>query len=199
MANPSPLRIGISRCLLGDPVRYDGGHKRHDQLMKAIGPHVEWVPICPEVEAGLGTPREPMRLTGRPISPRLVTIAGRRDMTQRLRTFSARQVKELRSLSLCGYILKARSPSCGIDDVPLYNRDGAVRRKTSGLFARAIRKTFPLLPMADEEQLADQNACERFLAQVLAYHRRRTMAAKTAIRSATRQPRKLVRGGRRRR
>ena len=119
-----PIRLGISSCLLGHPVRYDGGHKRADHLVSGLSYPVEWVPVCPEVEAGLGVPREPMRLVVAGSTIHLITIDTRQDMTNQVAQFSVRRVRELKSLHLSGFVLKARSPSCGIEQVPLYDEQG---------------------------------------------------------------------------
>lgn len=195
----NPIRIGISRCLLGEEVRYDGGHKRDRFVTDVLGRYVEWVPICPEVEAGFGVPRDPMRLVGNARSPRLVTIATQRDLTERLKGFSSRKIKDLRQLDLSGYVFKARSPSCGLDQVPLYGRDGKVRAEGVGLFAQAFQKAFPPIPIADEACLGDPAARERFLAQVSEYHRRKLSAKRSWVRRATVQPRKTARISRKRR
>lgn len=171
MAGSSPILLGISRCLLGDPVRYDGGHKYNDYLVNGLGRQVQWVPVCPEVEAGLGTPREPMQLVRRTKTPRLVTIESRRDVTVTLRRFSAFKLYELQRLDLSGYVFKARSPSCGVDDVPLHDRQGKAQRTGAGLFARAFQKHFPLIPIADEGRLARPLFRRHFLEQVSGYQR----------------------------
>ena len=110
----APLRLGISRCLLGEEVRFDGGHKRDNFLTEVLGRYVEWVSVCPEVEAGLGTPREAMRLVGNPQYPRLVTIKSGKDHTRALETMTTNRIAELKSLDLSGYVFKKGSPSCGI-------------------------------------------------------------------------------------
>ena len=102
----APLRLGISRCLLGDEVRFDGGHKRDSFLTDVLGPYVEWVPVCPEVEAGLGTPREAMRLVGDSQEPRLVTIKSGTDHTRAVERMSETRIKELEELNLSGYVFK---------------------------------------------------------------------------------------------
>jgi uncharacterized protein YbbK (DUF523 family) len=156
-------RIGISQCLLGDNVRYDGAHKRDSFLIETLGPHVEWVPVCPEVELGLGTPREPMRLAGDPRAPRLVTITSGTDHTEAMERFSQRRVRELEGLNLSGYVFKADSPSCGIGGVSL----------GTGLFAQAFMAHFPLIPIEDEGRLRDPQAVQSFLERSLAYRRSR--------------------------
>jgi uncharacterized protein YbbK (DUF523 family) len=172
-ADANKIRIGISACLLGEHVRYDGGHKRAPCLSGRWSRQVEWVPVCPEVEAGLGVPREPMRLEGPAAKPRLLTITTRQDRTGTMTRFSRRRARELEALGLSGFVFKARSPSCGLGDAPLYDRHGRPVRKTSGLFARAFSKTFSPMPMADEARLADPRIRANFIERVLVYHRRR--------------------------
>ncbi len=171
-------RIGVSACLLGERVRYDGGDKRDAWLADILGPRVEWVPVCPEVEAGLGTPREPMNLA-RGADGRLVVITDRvrDDLTNAMTGFSARRVDALAASGLDGYVLKAGSPSCGLD-VPVHRLPGAgdqsvLEERTLGLFAAALTARFPGLPVADERQLADPVSRGRFVARVFAHHRAR--------------------------
>ena len=166
------LSIGISQCLLGDKVRYDGGHKRDSFLIEALGRHVEWIPVCPEVELGLGTPREPMRLVGDPQSPRLVTITTGIDHTDAMNRFARQRVRQLEALDLSGYVFKADSPSCDITQVPLFNQDVETNDGV-GLFARAFIEYFPLIPIEEESRLHDPQAVKLFLARVLAYRRTR--------------------------
>ena len=166
------LRIGISQCLLGDKVRYDGGHKCDSFLIEALGRHVEWVPVCPEVELGLGTPREPMRLVGDLQAPRLVTITTGIDHTDAMNRFARQRVRQLEALDLSGYVFKADSPSCGITQVPLFNQDIETNDGV-GLFARAFIEYFPLIPIEEESRLHDPQAVNSFLERVLAYRRTR--------------------------
>ena len=167
------LRIGISQCLLGDNVRHDGRHKRDDFLLEALGPHVEWVPVCPEVELGLGTPREPMRLAGDPRAPRLVTINTGIDHTNAMNRFARQRVRELEALDLSGYVFKADSPSCGIAQVPIFTSQGMETQDGVGLFAQAFMAHFPLMPVEDESRLHDPQAVQSFLERALVYHRSR--------------------------
>jgi len=160
-------RVGISACLLGEPVRYDGGHKRNDWLVDVIGRDVEWVPVCPEVEAGLGTPREPadlVRLSDGSIA--MIEKHSRRDVADRLREFGRRRLEELARDHLSGYVLKAGSPSCGTS-VSVENGEDA-----PGLFARALLARLPGLPVADERALADPDRRQAFVDRVFAYHQR---------------------------
>ena len=161
--------MGISSCLLGERVRYDGGHKRAGAITRSLGARVEWVAVCPELEVGMGVPREPVRLA-RP-GPRMVGVESGRDWTRRMRSFARRRVRELQSLGLSGYIFKARSPSCGIGRVRLFGPRGRPSLRGRGLFAAALMEAWPDLPVADEEGLAGREAREAFLARVLDYSR----------------------------
>jgi len=167
----APLRLGISRCLLGDEVRFDGGHKRDNFLTDIFGRYVEWVPVCPEVEAGLGTPREAMRLVGDPKHPRLVTIRSGNDHTQALETMSANRIEELKELDLSGYVFKKDSPSCGVERVRIYNEHGMPGRNGVGVFARAFIEEFPLIPVEEEGRLCDPPLRENFIERVFCYRR----------------------------
>ena len=166
------LRIGISQCLLGDKVRYDGGHKCDSFLIEALGRHVEWVPVCPEAELGLGTPREPMRLVGDLQAPRLIAITTGIDHTDAMNGFARQRVRQLEALDLSGYVFKADSPSCGITQVPLFNQ-GIETHDTVGLFARAFMEYFPLMPVEEDSRLHDPQAVKTFLERVLAYRKTR--------------------------
>jgi uncharacterized protein YbgA (DUF1722 family)/uncharacterized protein YbbK (DUF523 family) len=167
----APLRLGISRCLLGDEVRFDGGHKRDHFLTDALGRYVEWVPVCPEVEAGLGTPREAMRLIGDPRRPRLVTIRRGIDHTGALETMTERRVEELRALDLSGYVFKKDSPTCGVERVRIFNRTGMPNRNGTGLFARGFMERFPMVPVEEEGRLCDPVLRDNFIERVFCYHR----------------------------
>lgn len=169
------LRIGISRCLLGDEVRFDGGHKQGPFLTQTFSQFVEWVPVCPEVEAGLGIPREAMRLTGTEQSPRLVTIRSQKDHTSALVRFSSHRIRELRAEGLDGFIFKKDSPSCGVSRVRIYNEHGMPNRKGVGLFAQAFMDEFPLIPVEEEGRLNDPGLRENFIERVFCYHRWRML------------------------
>ncbi len=174
-------RIGISACLLGEPVRYDAGHKRDAWIVDVLGPTVEWVPVCPEVEAGFGTPRETMRLVrtdGGGIA--LVTTGTARDVTQTMRRYADRRVDELAHGNLDGYVLKADSPSCGVDGVRVsWETINAGTGEAAeqdlltgrGLFAEALLARLPHLPVADERELADPEGRRQFVERVFAHHR----------------------------
>ena len=138
----APLRLGISRCLLGDEVRFDGGHKQDKFLTEVLSQYVEWIPVCPEVEAGLGTPREAMKLVGDVQKPRLMTIKSGTDHTHALETITMNRIEQLKDMDLSGYVFKEGSPSCGIERVRIYHEHGMVSRKGVGLFARAFMSSF---------------------------------------------------------
>jgi uncharacterized protein YbgA (DUF1722 family)/uncharacterized protein YbbK (DUF523 family) len=167
----APLRLGISRCLLGEEVRFDGGHKRDNFLTEVLGRYVEWVPVCPEVEARLGTPREAMKLVGDHQDPRLVTIKSGTDHTRALETMTTNRIEELNELDLSGYVFKKGSPSCGIERVRIYNEHGMPSRNGVGLFARAFIEQFPLIPVEEEGRLCDPTLRENFIERVFCYRR----------------------------
>lgn len=163
-------KIGISSCLLGEKVRYDGGHKLDRYLTEVLGPLVSYLPVCPEMGADLPVPREPMRLEGDPASPRLVTVSTRIDLTERMTTFCREQAAALEGEELCGFIFKKGSPSSGLHRVKIYNPGGAVR-SGRGLFARAVTERFPNLPVEEEGRLSDPALREHFLERVFACRR----------------------------
>jgi uncharacterized protein YbbK (DUF523 family) len=171
----SRIRVGISACLLGQEVRYDGGHKRDHRIIATLGRRFEWVPVCPEVEMGLGVPREALRLVGRDDSPRLVFLETRVDITDRMNAWSRRRLKRIETMDLCGYVLKSNSPSCGMGRVKVFRAGGPGRpaRKGVGLFARALMDRFPLLPVEEEGRLHRRAARDRFVERVLSYRQRR--------------------------
>lgn len=167
----APFHLGVSRCLLGEAVRFDGGHKRDNFLTEVLGRYVEWVPICPEVEAGLGTPREAMRLVGDSQHPRLVTIKSGIDQTRAVKRITANRIQELEELDLSGYVFKKDSPSCGMERVRIYNEQGMSGRNGVGLFARAFIEQFPLIPVEEEGRLCDPTLRENFIERVFCYRR----------------------------
>jgi uncharacterized protein YbgA (DUF1722 family)/uncharacterized protein YbbK (DUF523 family) len=182
-----PVRIGISSCLLGEHVRFDGNHKRDAFLVEVFGRHVTWVPVCPEVEMGLGVPRETMRLERHGQEIRLVTPKTGADHTDRLRTFAAQRLAALSQERLCGYILKKDSPSCGMERVRLYPSTGVPDRSGQGLFAAALMQRFPHLPVEEEGRLQDPRLRENFIARVFAYQRWGQMAGQKITRAGLQQ------------
>ncbi len=170
-------RVGISSCLLGETVRWDGGHKRDAYLTDIFASHVEWVPVCPEVEAGFGTPRETMHLVrtdGGRIA--LMTTATKADVTARMERYARAQVEKIAKADLRGYVLKSKSPSCGMERVRVYpERGGTPRRDGRGLFAEALIGRLPNLPVEEEGRLSDARLRENFIERVFAYHRLRAL------------------------
>lgn len=169
------IRIGISSCLLGNPVRYDGGHQLDRFLRDTLGHYVEYVPVCPEAECGLGIPRETMRLEGEPGSVRLVTTRTKVDLTERMRTWAAGRVLELESEGLCGFVFKGGSPSSGMERVKLYDANGVPRKIGVGLFAAAFMEYFPLLPVEEDGRLHDPVLRENFIERIFVFKRWRAL------------------------
>ena len=159
-------RIGVSACLLGQRVRYDGADRRDPRLIEALDELVTWVPVCPEVECGLPVPRPAMRLEGDPTAPRLVVIATREDLTDTLLAYTSRRVAELAAEGPDGFVFKARSPSSGMTGVPIHDAAGRVSSTGSGLFARALMQALPDLPVEDDEGLRDPVRLSRFLERI---------------------------------
>jgi uncharacterized protein YbbK (DUF523 family) len=196
-----PIRLGVSSCLLGNAVRYDGGHRRNTFVTEVLGSFVEWVPVCPEVEVGMGTPRPALHLVGEGGEIRMLEVASGRDHTRAMQRYAARRVRALRSLGLCGYVLKKNSPSCGMARVKVYGeqsapcKDGRGLNENGrglienghglfengrrfiengrGLFASELMEVYPNLPVEDEDRLNDAKLRENFIERVFAYHRLR--------------------------
>ena len=165
------IKIGISSCLLGYNVRYDGGHKRDRFLTDTLGQYLEYVPVCPEVEYGLGIPREALRLVGDPDSPRLVTTKTNRDHTDRMLGWARKRVIELAREDLCGFIFKSNSPSSGMERVKVYTDKGMPVKKGVGIFARAFMEYFPLIPVEEEGRLHDAKIRENFIERIFTLRR----------------------------
>ena len=149
-------RVGVSACLLGEQVRYDGGHKRSATLVELIGPQVELVAVCPEVEVGMGTPREPLQLLRDARGTRMVTVRSGVDYTDRMNEWARARVTGLERAGLHGYVLKSGSPSCGLEG--------------PGLFSQILMTTLPALPVIDEKNLENPSARADFMRQVIARH-----------------------------
>jgi uncharacterized protein YbgA (DUF1722 family)/uncharacterized protein YbbK (DUF523 family) len=169
-----PIKLGVSACLLGEEVRYDGGHKKDRFITNTLGNYVEFVPVCPEVEAGFGIPRESMHLEGDPDAPRLITTKSKRDMTDQMMKWAHGRVRELVAENLCGFIFKSRSPSSGMERVKVFNEKGMPVQKGVGLFARAFMDHFPLIPVEEEGRLHDFKLRENFIESMFVLKRWRT-------------------------
>jgi uncharacterized protein YbgA (DUF1722 family)/uncharacterized protein YbbK (DUF523 family) len=174
--------LGISTCLLGENVRYDGGHKRDRFITDTLGRFVDFVPVCPEVECGLGVPRESMRLEGSPEAPRLVTNRTKIDQTDRMVSWAERRLQELEKEDLCGFIFKSSSPSSGMERVRVYNEKGMALKKGVGIFARLFMQHFPLLPVEEEGRLYDPVLRENFIGRIFALKRWRGLVEQNPTR-----------------
>ena len=181
-----PIRIGISSCLLGQKVRFDGGHKRDSFLTDTLGRYVEWVPVCPEVEVGMGTPRETVHLvrdvprssrTGEGVPVRMVAPGSGVDWTDRMVAYAQARVAKLAALDLSGYVLKKDSPSCGMERVKVHAPGAMPERSGTGLYAAALRARMPTLPIEEEGRLCEPRLRENFVERVFAYRRLRTLFA----------------------
>ena len=168
------IRLGISSCLLGNAVRYDGGHKLDTFLVRTLGPYVEYVPVCPEVECGMSVPREALHLVGDPAEPRLLTVKTGKDYTDQMATWARQRVRELEKENLCGFIFKSRSPSSGMERVKVYGPEGGMPAHAGvGIFARIFMKHFPLLPVEEEGRLQDPVLRENFIERIFVLRRLR--------------------------
>jgi uncharacterized protein YbbK (DUF523 family) len=172
------IKLGISSCLLGENVRYDGGHKLDRFLCDTLGKYIEYVPVCPEVECGLGIPRESMRLEGDAASPRLVTNRSKLNKTEILANWAQKRVRELETENLCGFIFKSDSPSSGMERVKVYNQKGVPVKTGVGIFARIFMEHFPLLPAEDEGRLHDPELRENFIERIFTLKRWREVLNK---------------------
>ena len=172
------FKIGISSCLLGNEVRWNAGHKLDKYLTHTLGQFVEYVPVCPEVEAGFGVPRESFRLVGDPDTPRLVTFKSKTDHTDRMVTWAKKRVSELDKEDLCGFIFKSDSPSSGMIRVKVYNEKGMPHKVGIGMFARAFMEHFPLIPVEDDGRLNDPIIRENFILQIFTMKRWRDNVAR---------------------
>lgn len=171
------IRIGVSACLMGEQVRYDGQHKHDSYLTGTLGNWFEFIPVCPEFELGLGVPRESMRLEGDPEHPRLITNKTKRDLTEPMLAWCDQRVHELEKENLCGFIFKSKSPSSGMERVKVYSAKGMPSNNGRGLFANAFMEHFPLLPVEEEGRLNDPGLRENFIERVFTLKRWREMLA----------------------
>jgi uncharacterized protein YbgA (DUF1722 family)/uncharacterized protein YbbK (DUF523 family) len=170
-----PMRIGISKCLLGEQVRFDGGHKLDRFITGTLGRYFHWVPVCPEVELGLGVPRETMRLVQLEEEIGLVMPKSGTDWTRQMKEYARKKAVQLADEDLAAYILKSDSPSCGMERVRVYGAGAMPTRSGVGLFARALLYYFPDLPIEEEGRLSDPRLRENWVQRVFAYHRLRLL------------------------
>lgn len=181
---PTCIKLGVSTCLLGESVRYDGGHKHDHFLTDTLGQYVDYIPVCPEVECGLPVPREAMRLVGDPESPRLVTIRTGADLTDQMVKWADGRLAELAEEDLCGFIFKSRSPSSGMERVKVYNDRGMPVKNGRGIFAGMFMDRFPLIPTEEEGRLKDPLLRENFIARIFTLKRWRETTSNRKNRGA---------------
>lgn len=180
------IRVGVSSCLLGNQVRYDGGHQRDPYIINTLGQYFDFVPVCPEVECGLPTPRETLRLVGDPENPRLITRETQIDHTGRMKDWASGRLDSLEEMNLCGFIFKSRSPSSGMERIKVYpdpespdesvktGRKGGAKPpvlKGVGIFAREYMNRFPLIPVEDDGRLHDPGLRENFIERIFTMKR----------------------------
>jgi len=178
------IKIGISSCLLGNPVRYDGGHKLDRFLRDTLGQYVDYLPVCPEAECGMGIPREAMRLTGKPEAPRLVTRRTGEDKTDMMVLWAKERMTKLAAENLCGFIFKSDSPSSGMERVKVYDTGGMPAKTGVGIFARIFMASFPLLPVEEEGRLHDTQLRENFIERLFTLKRWREIRDRKSSRGA---------------
>ncbi|MEK7728403.1 MAG: DUF523 and DUF1722 domain-containing protein [candidate division KSB1 bacterium] len=171
------VRLGVSTCLLGANVRFDGGHKKDHYLTETLAPFVEWIAACPEVDIGLGTPREAIRLIGTQEAPRLFAPKSGLDLTDKMQKYAREKIAQLQHMDLDGYILKKDSPSCGMERVRIYHESGTASRTGVGLFARVLMEEMPDLPVEEEGRLHDSGLRANFIVRVFAHRRWRELIA----------------------
>ena len=177
--NEDPIRLGISSCLLGAEVRYDGGHKRDRYLTEVLGEWIEWVPVCPEVEIGLGVPRPTIQLEHGDPEPQLIEPISGEELTGRMKTYASEKVDQLEELGLDGFVLKSRSPSCGIEGVKVFGKNELLARNGTGVFARVLIRLWPDLPVAEEDWLDDPDRRIGFFERILQNHRQRVVGTRS--------------------
>jgi uncharacterized protein YbgA (DUF1722 family)/uncharacterized protein YbbK (DUF523 family) len=165
------IKLGVSACLLGEKVRFDGGHKHNRYITEVLGQFFDFIPVCPEYECGLGIPRETMRLSGDANYPRLITNKNHIDHTDKMLSWSAKRLDELEKEDLCGFIFKKDSPSSGLHRVKVYNDKGHPVKNGRGLFAAEFTKRFPRIPVEEEGCLNDSSLRENFIERVFAMKR----------------------------
>jgi uncharacterized protein YbgA (DUF1722 family)/uncharacterized protein YbbK (DUF523 family) len=171
------IRLGVSSCLLGNCVRYDGGHQHDRFLTDTLGQYVEYVPVCPEVECGLSIPRESMRLVGDPADPRLITSRSGQDITDQMKKWAFARVKELAKEELDGFVFKRMSPSSGMARVKVYSDSGMPSNKGVGIFAKIFMDYFPFLPAEEDGRLHDPVLRENFIQRIFVHKRWRELIA----------------------
>ncbi|MFP4347902.1 MAG: YbgA family protein [Desulfococcaceae bacterium] len=180
----STIKLGVSTCLLGENVRYDGGHQLDRFITDTLGRYVTFVPVCPEVECGMSIPREALRLVGEVDHPRLVTRQTGVDYTDQMVEWARKRVRDLEKEDLCGFIFKSKSPSSGMERVKVFNESGMPVKQGVGIFARVFMDHFPLLAVEEDGRLHDPKLRETFIETIFVYRRLRELLNETPSRGA---------------
>lgn len=166
------IRIGVSSCLIGEKVRWNGDHKQDRYVREILSRYFEYIPVCPEVEVGMGVPRETVALYGDPEKPSMISKKTQTDWTKPMEKYIKSRINTLSADDLCGYIFKSKSPSCGMGRVPLYSEFGSHKVKHGpGMFANAFINSFPLVPTEEEGRLNDPRIRENFIVRVFSFKR----------------------------
>ena len=166
------IKIGVSSCLLGEKVRWNGDHKKDHYVSGVLANYFEYVSVCPEMEVGMGVPRETVALYGNLEKSRMISKKTQTDWTRPMKNYIKDRLKSLTHDDLCGYIFKSKSPSCGLGRIPVYSEFGSNKvRHGSGMFAQAFTKAFPIVPTEDEGRLNDPRIRENFIVKVFSFYR----------------------------
>ena len=166
------IKIGVSSCLIGEKVRWNGDHKQNHFVREILANYFEYVSVCPEMEVGMGVPRETVALYGNLEKSRMISKKTQTDWTRPMNNYIKDRLKSLTQDDLCGYIFKSKSPSCGLGRIPVYSEFGSNKvRHGSGMFAQAFTKAFPIVPTEDEGRLNDPRIRENFIVKVFSFYR----------------------------
>lgn len=179
------IKIGVSSCLIGEKVRWNGDHKQDRYVRQILGNYFEYIPVCPEMEVGMGVPRETVALYGTPEAPKMISKTSKIDWTERMNRYVKDRINKLAHDDLSGYIFKSKSPSCGIARVPVFSEtDPSKARHRGGMFAHAFMNEFPLVPIEDEGRLNDAKIRENFIVRVFSFNRLQKLMDKEFSRGA---------------
>ena len=166
------IKIGVSSCLIGEKVRWNGDHKQNHFVREVLANYFEYVSVCPEMEVGMGVPRETVALYGNLDKSRMISKKTQTDWTRPMKNYIKDRLKSLTHDDLCGYIFKSKSPSCGLGRIPVYSEFGSNKaRHGSGMFAQAFTKAFPIVPTEDEGRLNNPRIRENFIVKVFSFYR----------------------------
>ncbi len=173
------IKIGVSSCLIGEKVRWNGDHKQNYYVREVLAKYFEYVSVCPEMEVGMGVPRETVALYGNLQNPRMISKKTQADWTKTMKHYSKNRISSLAHDQLCGYIFKSKSPSCGLGRVPIYAEFGSNKvRHGAGMFSKEFTNKYPLIPTEDEGRLNDPNIRENFIVKVFCFSRLQTLFKK---------------------